>query len=70
MGATVIDGNALAEELSEHVHRELEQLKISGSVPGLATILVGDDPAAAAPATTSRAARPAGAATATTTPAR
>ena len=48
MGATVIDGNALAEELSGHVHRELEQLKISGSVPGLATILVGDDPAAAA----------------------
>ena len=27
MGATVIDGNALAEELSEHVHQELEQLK-------------------------------------------
>ena len=48
MGATVIDGNALAEELSQRVHRELEQLKISGSVPGLATILVGDDPAAAA----------------------
>ena len=48
MGATVIDGNALAEELSERVHRELEQLKISGSVPGLSTILVGDDPAAAA----------------------
>ena len=48
MGATVIDGNAIAEELSERVHSELEQLKISGSVPGLATILVGDDPAAAA----------------------
>ncbi|HEX5938577.1 MAG TPA: tetrahydrofolate dehydrogenase/cyclohydrolase catalytic domain-containing protein [Actinomycetota bacterium] len=48
MGAKVIDGNALAEELSEHVHQELEQLKISGSAPGLATILVGDDDAAAA----------------------
>jgi methylenetetrahydrofolate dehydrogenase (NADP+)/methenyltetrahydrofolate cyclohydrolase len=48
MGATVIDGNALAEELSAHVHQELEQLKISGSVPGLATILVGEDHAAAA----------------------
>jgi methylenetetrahydrofolate dehydrogenase (NADP+)/methenyltetrahydrofolate cyclohydrolase len=46
--ATVIDGNKLAEELSERVHHELEQLKITGSVPGLATILVGDDPAAAA----------------------
>jgi methylenetetrahydrofolate dehydrogenase (NADP+) / methenyltetrahydrofolate cyclohydrolase len=48
MGATVIDGNALAEELSEHVHEELQQLKITGSRPGLATILVGDDHAAAA----------------------
>ena len=48
MSATVIDGNALAEELSEHVHQELEQLKISGSVPGLAAILVGEDDAAAA----------------------
>lgn len=48
MSATVIDGNALAEELSAHVHQELEQLKISGSVPGLATILVGEDHAAAA----------------------
>jgi methylenetetrahydrofolate dehydrogenase (NADP+) / methenyltetrahydrofolate cyclohydrolase len=48
MGATVIDGNALAEELSQHVHHELEQLKISGSAPGLATILVGEDDAAAA----------------------
>jgi methylenetetrahydrofolate dehydrogenase (NADP+)/methenyltetrahydrofolate cyclohydrolase len=48
MGATVIDGNALAEELSEHVHEELQQLKITGSRPGLATILVGDDHAATA----------------------
>lgn len=48
MGATVIDGNALAEELSEHVHEELQQLKITGARPGLATILVGDDHAAAA----------------------
>ena len=48
MAATVIDGNALAAEHSDRVGRDLEQLKISGSVPGLATILVGDDPAAAA----------------------
>jgi methylenetetrahydrofolate dehydrogenase (NADP+)/methenyltetrahydrofolate cyclohydrolase len=48
MSATVIDGNALAEELSGRVHAELEQLKITGSAPGLATILVGDDQAAAA----------------------
>jgi methylenetetrahydrofolate dehydrogenase (NADP+)/methenyltetrahydrofolate cyclohydrolase len=48
MAGTVIDGNKLAEELSEHVHEELRQLKISGARPGLATILVGDDHAAAA----------------------
>ena len=48
MSAIVIDGNALAEQLSARVHEELEQLKITGSAPGLATILVGDDDAAAA----------------------
>jgi methylenetetrahydrofolate dehydrogenase (NADP+)/methenyltetrahydrofolate cyclohydrolase len=48
MSATVIDGNALAEQLSERVHGELEQLRITGSAPGLATILVGDDHAATA----------------------
>ena len=48
MAGTVIDGNALAEELSDHVHEELRQLQISGARPGLATILVGDDHAAAA----------------------
>lgn len=48
MAATVIDGNALAAELSAKVGRDLEQLGVSGSVPGLATILVGEDPAAAA----------------------
>ena len=48
MAGTVIDGNKLAEELSEHVHEELRQLKVSGARPGLATILVGEDHAAAA----------------------
>ncbi|MGI8615521.1 MAG: bifunctional 5,10-methylenetetrahydrofolate dehydrogenase/5,10-methenyltetrahydrofolate cyclohydrolase [Actinomycetota bacterium] len=48
MTGTVIDGNRLAEELSERVQEELRQLKVSGVQPGLATILVGDDPAAAA----------------------
>lgn len=48
MAATVIDGNALASELSGHVQEQLRQIKASGSTPGLATILVGDDHAAAA----------------------
>src|ERR671924_54928 len=41
MSATVIDGNALAEELSERVHGEPEQLKITRSAPGLATFFAG-----------------------------
>src|SRR5919108_1014824 len=48
MTATVIDGNKLAEALSEQVHEQLRQLRISGARPGLATVVVGDDPAAAA----------------------
>ena len=48
MTATVIDGNKLAEELSEQVHEQLRQLRISGARPGLATVVVGDDPAAGA----------------------
>ena len=47
MGATVIDGNALAEELSEHVHQELTAEDLLAGA-GLATILVGEDDAAAA----------------------
>ena len=47
MAGTVIDGNALADELSEHVHEELRQLQVSGVRPGPATIPVGDDHAAA-----------------------
>ena len=31
MAGTVIDGNTLAEELSEHVHEELRQLRVSGA---------------------------------------
>ena len=48
MTATVIDGNKLAEALSEQVHEQLRQLRISGARPGLATVVVGDDPAAGA----------------------
>ena len=48
MAATVIEGNALGAVLPAGVGHYLEMLNISGSVPGLATILVGDDPAAAA----------------------
>jgi methylenetetrahydrofolate dehydrogenase (NADP+)/methenyltetrahydrofolate cyclohydrolase len=42
MSATVIDGNAVAARIRERVRGEVESLP---DPPGLATILVGDDPA-------------------------
>jgi methylenetetrahydrofolate dehydrogenase (NADP+) / methenyltetrahydrofolate cyclohydrolase len=44
MTATIIDGNAVAARVRERVRREVEAM---GRKPGLATILVGDDPASA-----------------------
>ncbi len=42
----IIDGRALSKKIEEQVKSEVEGLKEStGVVPGLATILVGDDPA-------------------------
>lgn len=46
--ATVIDGNALAAELQEKAALELAALARDGIRPGLATVLAGDDYAAAA----------------------
>lgn len=43
MTAVRIDGEALAEELRAEVTRGAEELEASGVVPGLATVLVGDD---------------------------
>ena len=43
-----IDGRAVAEEVTQTVARETERLKAAtGVVPGLAVVLVGDDPASA-----------------------
>src|SRR4051794_1389217 len=44
MAAQIIDGKAVAAKVREEVKREVEQLDRK---PGLATILVGDDPASA-----------------------
>ncbi len=42
----IIDGRAVAQEVRDRVKREVEELVASsGPRPGLATILVGDDPA-------------------------
>lgn len=46
MSATIIDGNAIAASIRQEVAAEAEILKTKyGIVPGLATVLVGEDPA-------------------------
>jgi methylenetetrahydrofolate dehydrogenase (NADP+)/methenyltetrahydrofolate cyclohydrolase len=44
VGARVIDGNAVAERVRERVRAEIEEHDLR---PGLAVVLVGDDPASA-----------------------
>jgi methylenetetrahydrofolate dehydrogenase (NADP+)/methenyltetrahydrofolate cyclohydrolase len=43
--ATTIDGNALAAQLRTEVARRAEALKARGVTPGLAVVLVGENPA-------------------------
>lgn len=45
MTAKIIDGKAIAAEIRREVARETEALGNKGITPGLATVLVGDDPA-------------------------
>ncbi len=46
MSAVIIDGKAIAEDIRNRVAVKVAQRKQTGlSVPGLATVLVGDDPA-------------------------
>jgi len=45
MSAKIIDGNAIAEQIRQEVAKEVEELKAKGITPGLATILVGENPA-------------------------
>ncbi len=48
MGATIIDGKAIAARVRGEVAKEVEAFKEqTGRSPGLATVLVGDDPASA-----------------------
>src|SRR5512133_2309570 len=48
MPATVIDGKAVAASVRERVRGQVEELTGElGRPPGLATVLVGDDPASA-----------------------
>ncbi|MHC4550509.1 MAG: bifunctional 5,10-methylenetetrahydrofolate dehydrogenase/5,10-methenyltetrahydrofolate cyclohydrolase [Planctomycetota bacterium] len=45
MTATIIDGKAIAADVRAEVQAAAERLKAQGVTPGLATVLVGDDPA-------------------------
>ncbi|WP_322021459.1 MULTISPECIES: bifunctional methylenetetrahydrofolate dehydrogenase/methenyltetrahydrofolate cyclohydrolase FolD [unclassified Burkholderia] len=44
-GATIIDGKAIADALLESVRHDVARLRGDGVLPGLAVVLVGDDPA-------------------------
>ncbi|MBQ3068640.1 MAG: bifunctional methylenetetrahydrofolate dehydrogenase/methenyltetrahydrofolate cyclohydrolase FolD [Clostridia bacterium] len=43
--ATIIDGKAVSAAVRAEVAKEVEELKTKGITPGLAVIIVGDDPA-------------------------
>ena len=45
MSAVIIDGKLVSEQIREGLRGEIEHLKSEGITPGLAVILVGDDPA-------------------------
>jgi len=45
MAAQIIDGKQVAAEIRAELKAEVEKLKAKGVVPGLAVVLVGDDPA-------------------------
>jgi methylenetetrahydrofolate dehydrogenase (NADP+) / methenyltetrahydrofolate cyclohydrolase len=45
MSATVIDGRAVAERLRHRIAARVTELRAQGVTPGLAVVLVGDDPA-------------------------
>jgi methylenetetrahydrofolate dehydrogenase (NADP+)/methenyltetrahydrofolate cyclohydrolase len=44
----LIDGRAIAEKVYAELRDEIAQLKSSGTIPGLAVVLVGEDPASRA----------------------
>lgn len=48
MVATRIDGHALAQQINNELKRKVGELAASGTVPNLAVILVGNDPASVA----------------------
>lgn len=47
MSATILDGTAIAKTIREEVAVEVARLSGNGRMPGLAAVLVGEDPASA-----------------------
>ncbi|WP_050180809.1 bifunctional methylenetetrahydrofolate dehydrogenase/methenyltetrahydrofolate cyclohydrolase FolD [Domibacillus robiginosus] len=45
MAAAIIDGKAIAKNIRAELKEEIDALKASGTTPGLAVVIVGDDPA-------------------------
>lgn len=45
MSAKIIDGKQIANQIREELKAEVEELKSAGITPGLAVVLVGEDPA-------------------------
>ncbi len=45
MSAQILDGKAISASIRERVRAEVERLKARGIVPGLAVVLVGENPA-------------------------
>ncbi|MGH8162996.1 MAG: tetrahydrofolate dehydrogenase/cyclohydrolase catalytic domain-containing protein, partial [Rhodanobacteraceae bacterium] len=45
---TLIDGRAVAEKVYAELRDEIAKLKSENIIPGLAVVLVGDDPASRA----------------------
>ncbi|MCE5254539.1 MAG: bifunctional 5,10-methylenetetrahydrofolate dehydrogenase/5,10-methenyltetrahydrofolate cyclohydrolase [Actinomycetia bacterium] len=43
MGAKIIDGKAVADEVRAELVRALEELRAAGAEPGIATLMVGED---------------------------
>lgn len=41
----IIDGKAISKKIREEIKLEVDRLKKSGIIPGLAVIIVGDDKA-------------------------
>ena len=45
MTAKIIDGKAVAKHIRENIAKEVEKLRHEGIHPGLAVVLVGNNPA-------------------------